>query len=132
MQTAKSTPVRLSVTLILRQGRCTSRKTNRLAVPLRFAVVSLELARSGRDRLPHLADQLGRALIKTDYRALSIGRLRIEVEHIFHTGDKFAIHLRNAPHVFAPRLEVVFGQPAAHGFAGETVVCGKLDQFTRQ
>ena len=36
MQAAKSTAARLSVTLTLRQGRCTSRKTNRLAVPLRL------------------------------------------------------------------------------------------------
>src|SRR5271154_5490341 len=41
MQLAKSTAARLSVTLTLRQGRCTSRKMNRLAVPLRFAALGL-------------------------------------------------------------------------------------------
>jgi hypothetical protein len=36
MQAAKSTAARLLVTLTLRQGPCTSRKVNRLAVPLRL------------------------------------------------------------------------------------------------
>src|SRR5258708_27540969 len=50
----------------------------------------------------------------TRRRAFWMGSLGVEVEHVLHPGDVFAIHLRNAPHVLAPRLEVVFGQPAAH------------------
>ena len=125
---------RLSVTLTLRQGRCTSRKTNRLTVPLRsiLAVVALELAGHGRDRLAHLADELGRALVEADHRPLRIGRFGIEVEHILHAGDVFAVDLRNAPHVLAPGLEVVFGQAPAHGLARDAVVLGEPDQFTRQ
>src|SRR5437016_10911432 len=79
-------------------------------IALILAVVALELTRRGRDRLPDLADELGRAFVTANDWALRIGRLRIEVEHILHAGDVFAIDLRNAPHVLASRLEVVFGQ----------------------
>ena len=41
-------------------------------VALVFAVVAFKLARFGRDRRPDLADQLGRALIKTHDRMLGI------------------------------------------------------------
>src|SRR6266705_2970803 len=134
MQAAKSTAARLLVTLTLRQGRCTCRKMNRLAVPLRLysQFVALGLTRRGRDRLPDLADELGRAFVKANDWALRIGRLRIEVEHILHAGDVFAIDLRNAPHVLAPRLEVVFGQTPAHRLARDAVVLGEPDQFVRQ
>src|SRR5437899_3330459 len=134
MQAAKSTAARLLVTLTLRQGRCTSRKMNRLAVPLRLysQFVALGLTRRGRDRLPDLADELGRAFVKANDWALRIGRLRIEVEHILHAGDVFAIDLRNAPHVLAPRLEVVFDQTPAHRLARDAVVLGEPDQFVRQ
>ncbi len=100
-------------------------------VALVLAIVALDLARLGRDRLADLADELGRALVETDDRVLRIGRFGIEVEHILHAGDVFGIDLRNTPHVLAPGLEVVFGQTPAHGLAGETVMCGELDQFTR-
>ena len=65
-------------------------------------------------------------------RVLRIGCFGIEVEHILHAGDVFGIDLRNTPHVLAPGLEVVFGQTPAHSLAGKTVMCGELDQFTRQ
>ena len=87
------------------------------SIALVLAVVALEPARLGCDRLAHLADELRRALVEADHRAFWIGSLGVEVEHVLHPGDVFAIHLRNAPHVLAPRLEVVFGQPAAHRLA---------------
>jgi hypothetical protein len=74
-----------------------------------LAVIALELPRLGRDRLTHLADELGRALIEADHRPLRIGRLAIEVEHILHARDVLAIDLGNAPHVLAPGLQVVLG-----------------------
>ena len=101
-------------------------------VALILAIVALDLARLGRDRLADLADELGRALVETDDRVLRVGRFGIEIEHILHAGDIFSIDMRNTPHVLAPGLEVVFGQTPAHGLAGETVMGGKLDQFTRQ
>jgi hypothetical protein len=82
------------------------------AVALVLAVVALDLPWLGRNRLAHLADELGRALIEADDRAFRIGRFGVEIKHILHAGDIFGIHLRNAPHVLAPRLEVVFSQPA--------------------
>ena len=102
------------------------------AIALVLAVVAFELARLGRDRLPHLADELGRALVETDDRALRIGRFGVEVEHILHAGDVFAVDLRNAPHVLAPRLELVFRQAPPHRLAREAVVLGEPDQFPGQ
>src|ERR1700730_8696741 len=97
-----------------------------------LAVIALMLPRHGRDRLPYLTDELGRALVETDNRALRIRRLRIQVEHILHSSDVLAVDMRNAPPVLAPRLEVVFGQPTAHCFPGDAVVLGESDQFIRQ
>ena len=105
-----------------------------MAVPLRLilAVVAFDLARLGRDRLANLADELGRALVETDHRALGIGRFGIKVEHILHAGDVFAVDMRNAPHVLAPGLEVVFGQAPAHGLPRDTGVLGETDQLASQ
>jgi len=102
--------------------------------PIAFilAIVALELARLGQNRRPYLADELGRALIETNYRALRIGRFGIEVEHILHAGDVFAIDLRNTPHILAPRLEVILGQAPTHGLPGYAVVLGELDHRAGQ
>jgi len=108
MQTAKSAAVRRSVTLTLRQGRFASRKTNRLAVPLRrFAVVALDLAGLGWDRSAHLADELDRALVEADHRPQRVRRLGIEIEHVLHAGNVIGVDLRDAPHLPAPGLEIV-------------------------
>src|SRR6266498_3072601 len=133
MQAAKSTAARLLVTLIA-PGSMHVQEDEQVGGPIALilAVVALELTRRGRDRLPDLADELGRAFVKANDWARRIGRLRIEVEHILHAGDVFAIDLRNAPHVLAPRLEVVFGQTPAHRLARDAVVLGEPDQFVRQ
>src|SRR5262245_59816907 len=102
------------------------------SIALVFAVIPFKPAGSGRHWLPDLADELGRALVETDHRARRIGLLGIEVEHVLHAGDVIGIDLRNAPHVLAPRLEVIFGQTPAHRLAGDTIVLGELDQFTGQ
>ena len=102
------------------------------SIALILAVITFELARRGRDRLAHLADELGRALVETDHRALRIGLFGVEVEHILHAGDILAVDLRNAPHVLAPGLEAIFGQPPAHGLTGDTVVFGEADQLASQ
>jgi hypothetical protein len=102
------------------------------AIALVLAVVALDLAWLGRNQLAHLADELGRALVEADDRALWVGRFCIEIEHILHAGDIFGIHLWNAPPVLAPRLEVVLSQPAAHGIAREAVVLGEPDHFSAQ
>jgi hypothetical protein len=100
-------------------------------VTLILAVVALKLTWLGLHRLAYLADQLCRALVKTDHRAFRVGLFSIEVEYILHAGDELAVDLRNAPHVFAPGLELVFGQAPAHGLAGDVVVLGEPDQFVR-
>jgi hypothetical protein len=102
------------------------------AVAAILVIVTFELAGHGRDRLAHLADELDRAFVEADHRPLGIGRFGIEVEHVFHTGDVFAIDLGNAPHVPAPRLEMVLGQPPAHRLARQALVFGELDHGTGQ
>ena len=97
------------------------------AVAAVLVIVAFELARLGRDRLAHLADQLDRALVEADHRPVGIGRFGIEVEHVFHAGDIFAVDPGNAPYILAPRLETVFGQPPAHRLARQAVVVGELD-----
>jgi hypothetical protein len=89
---------------------------DRAVAPI-LAVVAFQLARRGRDRLARLADQLGRAFVEAHHRPPRIGGFGIEVEDILHAGDVAAVNLRNAPHVLAPRLEVVLGQAPAHGLA---------------
>jgi hypothetical protein len=87
------------------------------AVALVFAIVSLGLARRGRDRQTGLADQLGRAFVEANYRSLRIVVLGVQVEHVLHAGDIGAVDLRNTPHVFAPGLQIILGQASAHGLA---------------
>src|SRR5882762_2240676 len=88
-------------------------------IALILAVEALKLTRLGLDRLADLANQLSRALVETDHWALRIGRLSIEVEHILHAGDELAVDLRDAPHVLAPGLELVFGQTPAYCLTGD-------------
>jgi hypothetical protein len=72
-----------------------------------LVVETFELPRLGWDRLAHLADELDRALVETNHRALRIRCFGIEVENVFHAGDIFAVDAGNAPHVLAPGLEAV-------------------------
>ena len=102
------------------------------AVALVLAVVTFPLAGLGGNGLAHLANRLGRALVEADHRPLGIGGFRVEVEHILHAGDILGIDLGNAPHVFAPWLQIVLSQPPAHRFAGELFMVGQPDQFTGQ
>jgi hypothetical protein len=54
------------------------------------------------------------------------------VGHILHPGDVSAVHLWNAPHVLAPRFDLVFSQSPAHGIARDAVVFGEPDPRTSQ
>jgi hypothetical protein len=102
------------------------------AVAAVLAIVTFELTRLGRDGLAHLTDELDRALVEADHRPLGIGRFGIEVEHVFHAGDIFAVDPGNAPHILAPGLETVFGQPPAHRLARQALVLGELDHGVGQ
>ena len=73
------------------------------AVAAVLAIVTFQLPWFGRDRLAHLTDQLHRALVEADHRPLGIGRFGIEVEHVFHAGNIFAVDPRNVPHILAPK-----------------------------
>src|SRR5438105_12325487 len=78
------------------------------AVPLVLKIISLHTTRRGWDRRACLGDQLFALFIKTDFRALGIVRLVVEVEHIFHPRDEFRTDFRDAPLFLLPRLEFVF------------------------
>jgi hypothetical protein len=64
------------------------------SIALILAVVTFELARSGRDWLAYLTDELGRALVETDHRALGIGLFGIKVEHM-RLGKKYQFTRRD-------------------------------------
>src|SRR5262249_958964 len=72
------------------------------SVAVILAIIALELARPGRDRLADLANQLNQALVEADHWTLRIGPLCVEIDHVLHPGDVFSIDLRNAPHILAP------------------------------
>src|SRR5262249_59838272 len=102
------------------------------AITLILAIVAFQLPRPGLDRLADLADELGRAFVKTDHRALPIGFFSIEVEHIFHAGNELAVDLWDAPHIPAPGLELVFRQAPAYGLTRDVVVLGEPDHLVGQ
>jgi len=102
------------------------------AVAAILVIVALALSGLGRDRLAHLADQLDGGLVEADQRSGGIRRLGVEIEHVLHAGDVIRVDLGNAPHVFAPRLELVLGQTPAHRLARQALVGGQPDQRVRQ
>src|SRR5215469_4581116 len=102
------------------------------AVALIFAVIAFELPRRGWDRLTYLADELGWALVKAHHRPLWIGYLGVEIEHVLHVGNVGAVDLRDAPHVLAPRLEMVLGEAPTHRLAGQVLMLGELDHRAGQ
>ena len=61
-----------------------------------LAIVAFGLARRRQDLLADLANELGRALVKTNHRAFPIGLFCVEVEHILDTGDN-GRHILIAP-----------------------------------
>ena len=81
-----------------------------------FAIVTFALARlcrtiGSRELLP--ISCVG--LIEANHRMPWIGCFGVEIENVLHTRDMgLRVHLRNAPHVPAPRLQVVLGQTSAH------------------
>jgi hypothetical protein len=126
--------VRRSVTFTRRQGAVGVEEDEQIdgAVATIFAVIALKLTRLGGDRLTNLADELGRALVEADHRSLGIGRLGIEVEHILHAGDVFPVDLGDAPHVFAPGLQMVLRQPSTDGLRRQLFMVGEPDHLIGQ
>src|SRR4029077_19988600 len=60
-------------------------------------------------------------LDEANHWPIRIGRPGIEIEHVLHPGNVFSVDLWNAPHVLAPRLQIVFGQAPAHGLLWRVV-----------
>lgn len=71
-----------------------------------LSVVAFQLSGFGRNRLAHLADQLGWAFVEANHRPLGIGRFRIEIEHILHARDIFGIDLGKRIPISAPQYAI--------------------------
>ena len=84
------------------------------SVALVFIVVAQRLPRLGWDWLSYFANELGRAFIEAHNRLQWIWRLGVQIKYIFHAGYVFGIYFGYAPHVLAPRLEVILGPPLRH------------------
>src|SRR6202045_3746331 len=97
------------------------------AVAAVLVIVAFDLARLGRNWLAHLADELDWAFIEADDWSLGIRRFGVEIEHVFHAGNVFAIDLRNAPHVLVPWVYVIFGQPPTNRLVRQALMLGELD-----
>src|SRR3954451_1387524 len=81
----------------------------RYAIPHIDAVITLHHARLGRQRFPHLADELLEGFVQADDRALWVWRLLIHLQHIFHVADELGrLFGWNAPHLPQMRSEFVF------------------------
>src|SRR5208337_2791617 len=106
-------------------------KVDRAVAPI-LAVIASKSSGRGWNWLAHLADQLGWALVEAHHGPLRVGLFGIEVEDILHAGDIVAIDLGNAPHVLAPRLQLVLDQATAHRLARQAVVPGQFDHRASQ
>src|SRR5882757_4832 len=100
------------------------------AVAAVLTIVAFELARFGRDRLSHLADELDRALVEADHRPVGIGCFGIEVEYVFHAGDIFAIDLWNAPHILTPAFGLALFDPIT--YIHSDLLVGGPDESTNE
>src|SRR5712692_7923815 len=78
------------------------------AVAFVLIIVARHLSRSGRQRLTGLPNQLFTGFIAIDLGALRIIGLGIQIQHVFHGGDKLPTHLGQTPLLVLPGLECVF------------------------
>jgi hypothetical protein len=109
MQTAKSRAGSMFGDLHVAPGPVRVEKhkqIGRTIAPI-FAIVTFGLTWLRRDRLAHFANQLSRTFVEANHRMLWIGLFGVEIENVLHTRDISTVHLRNAPHVPAPRLQVI-------------------------
>src|ERR1700751_5204310 len=97
------------------------------AIATILVIVTFELTRPGRDGLTDPAGELRRTFVEAHDGPLGIGPFAIEIKHVLHPGDVFAIDLRNAPHVFAPGFEVIFGQTPPNRLVRQALVFGEFD-----
>src|ERR1700722_11364217 len=72
-----------------------------------FAILALGLTWLRRDRLAYFANQLSRTFVEANHRMLWIGRFGVEIENVLHTCDITTVHVRDAPHVPVPWLQIV-------------------------
>src|SRR5229473_1401837 len=53
-------------------------------------------------------------------------------EHILHAGDVFPVDLGDAPHFFAPGLQMVLRQPSTDGLRRQLFMVGEPDHLIGQ
>jgi hypothetical protein len=80
------------------------------AVTLIFIIIALQPPWLGRQRLPGFFDELLGGLIKVDLRPGGILGLGGDLQDVFHRGNTFPTHLRDAPLLLQPWLEDCFFQ----------------------
>src|SRR5262249_28432706 len=74
-----------------------------------FVIDPFRLARSNRDRLAHLRNQLLRLLIHAHHRTKRIVGPLVHFQNLLHVANERRVLIgRNAPHFLAPRLQLVF------------------------
>src|SRR4051812_1255507 len=83
-------------------------KRLRNPITLILVVVACEPPARGRQRHARLGDQLFTRLVEPDHGPLLVVFFSVQVQHVFHAGDELRAHLRDAPLLFEPRLELVF------------------------
>src|SRR5215217_4699052 len=70
-----------------------------------YIIIALRPPWLGRQRLPSLLDELLGGLIKVDLRPGGIIGLGVDLQDVFHSGNKLPAHLRDAPWLLQPWLE---------------------------
>jgi len=86
----------------------------------------------GLNRDPRFTDQLPGRFVETDHGSPRVGRLGVEIEHVFHARHVLGVDRRNAPHLLPPRLQLHLRQSAPHRGTREGLMRGEADQFARQ
>lgn len=73
-----------------------------------FIIKAFDLSRTSRQWGASLFDQLFTRLVKADRRALFVIIFRIQIQDVFHTGDKLRVEFADAPLLFQPGFKFVF------------------------
>src|SRR5688572_20704856 len=80
------------------------------------------------DRCSRLADQLCWRLVEADDRFVWRRRLGVEIEYVLHASDVFRIYVGNAPHLLAPRLNLLLSESTPHGLVGQRRMLGHRNE----
>jgi hypothetical protein len=102
------------------------------AVAAILVVPSRTTARGRSTRHSSLADQLPWGLVDADNRPSRIRGLGVQVQNVLHSRHVFGVDFWDAPHLLLPGFQLLLGQSATYGFAGQTLVTRQLNQPPRE